>query len=214
MQEYAHRRLEALGRGSSRAVYAVSSGKVLKIAAPFHGEGSSDAGVAQNRAEVDIYTDPRTKPVVAAVYDSDSGYRWILSEAVRALSRPGEFESITGSELMQTVAAAAAVHSGSVTVREAVEAFSKEAEEDFPGLEGLRSVAAPVSPKAIRMILELLKIGLKSGDLEDHYHWGKTAGGRLVLLDYGFTTGVYEEFYKENTTGSFEASGEDEDEDE
>jgi len=194
MHRYAHQRLEALGRGSSRAVYAVSSGKVLKIAASFHGEGSSDAGIAQNRAEVDVYTDSRTKPVVAAVYDADPDYRWILSEAVRALSSPGEFQSITGSDIMSAVSAASAVHDGSMTVREAVEAFSHEADDDYP--------AARVDRKTVKMIVELLDIGLQSGDLEDHYHWGKTSGGRLVLLDYGFTTGVYEEFYKENTTGS------------
>lgn len=78
--EYAEQRLKLLGEGSSRAVFLFSSGKVLKIA---HGKRS--AGKAQNESEVDVFTDPRSKPVVAKVFDYGKDFTWLISELVHEL---------------------------------------------------------------------------------------------------------------------------------
>lgn len=61
---YAENKLEDMGEGSSRKVFLLSSKKVLKIA-------TNNLGYAQNEGEVEIYTNPSTKPIVAQVYDHD-----------------------------------------------------------------------------------------------------------------------------------------------
>lgn len=185
MHRYAHFRLEALGRGSSRAVYALTGSKVLKIAAPLKGHGTSDAGVAQNTAEADVYTDPKTKPVCAAVYDADPEYRWLISEMVRPLSGDDEFAEATGMDI-DTFALASSLLASDMSVGEVV--------------EELRELGQAVRDTAMLEILaNLMDRGLDEGDLVVPGHWGKSASGKTVLLDYGFTTGVFEEFYKENT---------------
>lgn len=77
---YAEERLEALGAGSSRMVFLLSSGKVLKIA-----HGKQNAGKAQNQEEVSVFTNPKSRPVVAKVFDYDPNFRWIISELVKPL---------------------------------------------------------------------------------------------------------------------------------
>lgn len=77
---YASVRLEPLGAGSSRAAFLLSSGKVLKIA-----HGKENAGKAQNQEEVNVFTNPLAKPVVAKVFDYDPNFRWIISELVKPL---------------------------------------------------------------------------------------------------------------------------------
>lgn len=78
--EYADERLEELGTGSSRKVFLLSSGKVLKIA-----YGKQNAGKAQNQEEVNVFTNPKSRPVVAKVFDYDPSFRWIISELVKPL---------------------------------------------------------------------------------------------------------------------------------
>ena len=78
--EYAMARLQFLGKGSSRAVFLYDSGKVLKIA-----YGMRSAGKAQNKAEVDVFSNPLAKPVVAKVFDYDRDFHWIISELVKPL---------------------------------------------------------------------------------------------------------------------------------
>lgn len=52
------------------------SKRVLKIAL-------NKQGIAQNEAEINIFTNPITKPIVAKVYDYDPNFLWIISELVR-----------------------------------------------------------------------------------------------------------------------------------
>lgn len=69
--EYASLNLEELGKGSSRIVYLLSAKKVLKIAL-------NVKGIAQNEAEIDIYTNPKTKAIIAKIFDYDVDYKYII----------------------------------------------------------------------------------------------------------------------------------------
>lgn len=186
MQAYAHMRLQPLGRGSSRAVYSLTGTKVLKIAASgggnvVKGRGGSEAGVAQNKAEVDVYTDPKTRDAVAKIFDFDPEYRWLISEAVRSLSE-SEFESLAGT----------GVEDLRKTVEFCVETDSSAGE----GVEWAEEQwLSPPKREVLDLMLHLVDVGLAYGDLMDPEHWGKTPDNRLVLLDYGFTKGVADEYY-------------------
>jgi hypothetical protein len=194
MQRYASR-LQALGRGTSRAAYALTSGRVLKVAAPLDGHGASDAGIEQNRAEVDIYTDPRTKPVCAVVYDADPGYRWIVSEIVRPLSGEVEFESLTGSDMFVVAKAVEMLDSG-VAVDDVVSELAEE----------------KITPDMIEVFSNLMERDLSPGDMLRPDQWGKTSSGRVVLFDYGLT-GSASEFYTDERELDELRDEDDEDED-
>lgn len=190
MQEYADNSLELVGRGSSRAVYSLTGSKVLKVAAPRGGKGSCDAGVAQNQAEADLYTDPATRDVTTRIFDFDPEYRWLVSEAVRPVSE-AEFEASFGSPLSDVMRAVTLADSADMTVREALEALEEDGEDVPDG-------------RAVDMVLSLVRQGLLPGDLEEVDHWGKTTSGRVVLLDYGFTSEVSRDHYR-----GFDKYGED-----
>lgn len=77
-------KLPYLGSGSSRAVWALSSSKVIKLAR------NDKGGIRQNKAEVEVWTNPSTKGIAAEIYDFDSdGYVWVISELVKPLSGGG-----------------------------------------------------------------------------------------------------------------------------
>lgn len=186
MQRYAHERLQAIGRGTSRAVYSLTGTKVLKVAASGGGnitkdKGGPGAGVAQNRAEVDMFTNPDTKGAVAEIFDFDPEYRWLISEAVRSLSE-AEFERLAGTDLASLEWALEYCVETDSSASEGIEA----AEDNGYG---------PPKRPILDLMLHLVDVGLKHGDMLNPEHWGKTADNRLVLLDYGFTKGVAEEFY-------------------
>lgn len=55
-------------------------------------------GRAQNEQEVNVYTNPAIKPIVAQIYDFDSrNYEWLVSEVVRECSEQ-EFLEFFGAD--------------------------------------------------------------------------------------------------------------------
>lgn len=90
MQQYAQEHnLQLLGCGTARCAFKLSSKKVLKLA-------RNEKGVAQNNTEVEIFTDPASKPIIAQVFRAGRGYKWIVSELVRPITNDSEFQSLTG----------------------------------------------------------------------------------------------------------------------
>ena len=80
-QEYAEASLPKLGTGSSRVVFALSGGKVLKIA-------TNQAGYGQNQAEADMWNKTHSA-YITEVYDFAPDYKWIIAELVKPLSESG-----------------------------------------------------------------------------------------------------------------------------
>lgn len=89
--DYAEKHLPRLGTGSSRDVYALSGHKVLKISL------DHEKGFGQNEAEVEIYSNPMTKPIISKIYDFDSkNYEWLISEIAKPFQTSKEFEEKVG----------------------------------------------------------------------------------------------------------------------
>jgi len=172
---YAQKFLQLMGQGSSRAAFLLSGKYVVKVAL-------NDKGVDQNRAEVSVYTNPASQPVVAKVFQAHPKYLWVISEVVRPLQNTQEFETLTGVDW---------------------ETFSEYVNDGISNKK-----LDPGAPKFIRSIIktalsnELLRGDLAQQDFshsaqEDVLsHYGKTGDGRLVLLDYGFTHEVWSTHYK------------------
>jgi hypothetical protein len=189
MLEYASERLESVGRGSSRATFILTPQKVLKIAGQFSDRVvGSDAGMAQNETEVSIFTDPKCKPVVAKIFDSDPEYRWLISELVRPIRTRTEWSNLAGCDLGELSSAMMDLQAGN-------------------SREDVLKLYKKVDPKWLEVFVHLEQdFGLNTEDLARPGQWGKTNAGRLVILDYGFSYDVAEEHYDmrryEDMTGS------------
>ncbi len=172
LQEYAENFLEFLGRGSSRTAFVLSNRYALKIA-------RNQKGVAQNEAEIDVYTNPKTQSVIAKVYDYDPENKWLIAEVVRPIEDPNEFEKLVGCTTSEF---AHAVKVGKRT-------------------KSLESVPENVrNNKLVKAAINItLTNNLGVGDVIKPDHWGKTPDGRLVLLDYGFTEEVWDKHYSEKS---------------
>lgn len=196
MDDYANERLERLGEGSSRRCYVLSGSKVLKISKRFRGIETGGAGIAQNKAEVDVYTNPKTKPICAKIFDFDPEFRWVISELVRPITSHSEFESKMGVKTRDFFLIARLIErnfSVDEICREIIEVQSHDIDDRDKQHEQNKDVAEILS--------NLKSLDLRYEDLSPE-QWGISASGNIVLLDYGFTTGVYKEFYREQGTGT------------
>lgn len=214
MVTYAKKNLQLLGEGSARIVFLLSNRYVLKIARP----GATQKGVAQNKSEVDVYTNPKVRPIVTAVYDSDKQYKWIVSEIVRPLYSQQEFEQMTGISWEIFVTAtknpkqfANIIADEIEEKQEAVIKFQKRlqhAPDDktknviqtkidrvIKQIQNLKG--ATKNPIVVGALNLVNTANLMSGDIIEWDHWGKTADGRLVIYDYGFTKDIAH-LYKKN----------------
>lgn len=165
--QYVKKFLKPMGRGSSRMTFLLGGKKILKLA-------KNQAGIAQNEAEVDVYTNPSTKNVVSRIYSYDPQYKWLVSELVKPLSWD-EFEKVTrwGWQEFVDCLKSALVGGG----------FQ---EKDVP----------QHMQQWFNAVLQMAKANnLSLGDLKVDDHWGKTADNRVVLLDYGLTHDVGEKHY-------------------
>jgi hypothetical protein len=166
--------LTVLGTGSSRIVFAMSSSRVLKLA---HFQ-RPHMGCAQNEAEVDLFTDPRTKPIVAKIYEYGPSYTWLISELAKPMKPTSkEFNKKFRIPLWELTLAARDVAKGS-SVK----------------LDG-KYLIKPDTMVYVDAIAGLIQQGVEPGDIEREEQWGTTAEGRIVLLDYGLTVAVYDKHY-------------------
>lgn len=172
-KNYVSKYLHKMGQGSSRITFLISSRKILKVALEASGYG-------QNEAEVSVYTNPSTKNIITKIYEIGPGYSWIVSELVKPFTRGG-FKQATGVSFF--------------TVSRVIEAelgnWPAEHREEW-GIEEL----SPELNKFVKAVVMLIQNNdLQLGDIFVEDHWGKSADGRIVLLDYGFTKEVATKYY-------------------
>lgn len=187
--KYAKDNLELLSNeGTSRIVFLLSSKKVLKLCQLSLKEPKvKERGIAQNKAEVK--NSQEISSLVTKVFDYASDFTWIVSEIARPLTSEKEFYNLAGFPL------------------KILRMFLIEGSEDNFNID----LYAKRFPKSIKIDLarikkwegfsDLLKTmkdpleGLHPGDFGVVDHWGKTAEGRIVLLDSGATWEVIFDLY-------------------
>lgn len=184
--------LPELGKGSSRKAFALSTSKVLKVALP--GPIERQKGLAQNKAEVDVWTDPKTKDAVAKIFDFDKKYNWLVMELARPYSEDDyALEEELGIPFPShiTVYNVISIMAGKETIEDIVEPFQDDGNEEM-----VHSLTEYLKnpPKFIKSLAELVK-DTDIGDLRPQ-NFGKTVDGRIVIIDYGLTREVYDEHYR------------------
>jgi len=193
--------LPYMGRGSSRVVYALSTGKVLKIS-------RDERGLAQTEAEVSVWTNPSTKEVAAQVFDFDPDFNWSVMEIAKTFKDPySNYKASLEQELGIPTAYGVTFTIGDIVnelLSDRSDGIATESIQDK--LAELPRGQEIVLRKRLEKYLEnphpfVDKIAdlvhnndLDTGDIVSD-HFGKTADGRIVLIDYGFTEAVAEEFY-------------------
>jgi hypothetical protein len=163
------KRYQYIDQGSSRRVYFISPGKVLKVA-------RSKKGIAQNKAEIDIFKKVSNKEYFTQIYDHDPSNLWILAESAREITQ-AEFSKLTGIK-------AAEFENITRTV-------------DMLGFDDARmSLGKYIMNKFVTDTIDIMqKTKLNYGDLHTG-HYGKCKDGRIALFDYGFTEEVNKEYYE------------------
>lgn len=193
--------LPYMGRGSSRIVYALSTGKVLKIS-------RDERGIAQTEAEISVWTNPSTKEVAAQVFDFDPDYNWSVMEIAKT------FKNIYGKNYEGTLENELKIpHAYGVVftiydiVKELLsdrsDGLSDDIEEKFLDLsrgqeivlrKRLDQYLKNPHPFVLKIVDLIRNNDLNIGDVVSD-HFGKTADGRIVLIDYGLSEDVAEQYY-------------------
>jgi hypothetical protein len=161
---YADTFLDKLGQGSSRAAYLLNSKTVLKVAI-------NEKGLAQNEAEVDVFTNPKSKLIVAKIHKADKDYKWVISDLVNPIYNKDEFAQGAGVDWK--------------TFYDVLENVIRYHDDMPSGLDKFTQ-AVITTAKENKLLF---------GDLSQIDHWGKAPDGRVVLLDYGFTQEVSANHY-------------------
>jgi len=166
--------LQKLGSGSARTVFLIDSKRVLKWAGNVRSFTSFEKGRAQNKAELEVSQNSEFGNLIAKIYRHDGWkYDWLLSELVRPITNTKEFKQLTGMHY-----------------RNFHHALYGEEER----VNDQKTFTNP-------FFLEIKKLieaeNLITGDVAKYDHYGKTADGRVVLYDYGYTSDVWEKLYKD-----------------
>lgn len=226
--QYASDKLPFMGAGSARSVFGIGSGKVIKMV------GNKDdlkdylksptskwekkfwltgveRGYLQNRAEIDLFTHPQARPILAEIFDFADDYSWLICEAAQTLKNTRELSKFLGfpsgwlTELLEIynkgMTDSALIQLANMMGISGVKSRSKtmlsrlgeqightfETRDEF--ILYLKE-DLPNQPHFSAIIHLVRNLGHSTQDLNNPDHWGKTTDGRIVLLDYGFTEDV------------------------
>lgn len=207
---YASKFLRKIGEGSSRITFILSGNKVLKIAL-------NAAGHGQNKAEAEMWDQSRS-PYITTVFDKAPDYKWIISEIVKELT-----ENEAAKYLGVEIAMFDMIRGWRpLTIDDVMESLQSKIEETNSRIEEERKIlatgkylrqkqldhlvklseryqAALNSSQFLNFVDAIINLVKKHSLLWDDvrlHHFGRNAEGQIKLLDYGFTTDVWEKFYE------------------
>jgi hypothetical protein len=184
-------KLQFLGEGLGRQVYLLSSSKVLKLA-------GNEIGVMQNRDEVEGFKTFGSTGAVAKVHDSDSEYMWVIMEIAKAFQSEGQLKAETGGLDDDFLIAFAyelklkrfPTGSFRLVMQNLRSAWQQMAQTHPVFVHRLKKLAG-ISSKGIELLQKLYLLLVKHNvvDIARFDHWGTTADGRVVCVDYGIIQG-------------------------
>ncbi len=186
MLEYAENHLPKLGRGSSRVVFGLGSGKVLKI------QWDKYYGSLQNEGEVKTYTNPKI-PVkyLAKIYDFDPNFAWLISEGVQVIGDNSQLlKKISINEILleKFVMAISQKKSYEEALQDAIQYSNINSEyEVFDTRQNINKINVndlnQLDMQLLQAVFVLTKLGIE--DIDRFDHWGVATDGRIVVVDYG-----------------------------
>ena len=183
MHAYASKYLQRLGSGVGRTAFRWKAGKVIKIV-------NSEYGVEQNKNEVKNFEKPELRDLLADMVDHDKdNFFWIVAESVKVFAM--------NDDLMSKV------HESKYLLKSLVEAATGYGTKSFGGALSLAikfvnnerqaykknpelltyEMLSDLDLELLRNIYKAKKLGL--GNVARLDQWGVSAGGKVVLVDYG-----------------------------
>lgn len=173
--EYAQKNLDRLSSGSSRIVYTLSDGSILKLA-------KNDRGLAQNKAE----GNPKMKsPYLNKLLKKASNHAWINMQFLEKITEK-EFEKMTDVDFEDF---GEAIKYGLRTVADSPD---EEKPKNFDELS------------KTKVYKELYNVGkefkLMPGDIARISSWG-CKDNHPVLIDAGLTKEIFDKYYDSGATG-------------
>jgi len=170
MIEYAKKYLPFLNSGSTRTVFGLGSGKVLKIAIDEYGND-------QNETEIEVFTGNKDiSNYITKIYDHDEKNNWIIAEAVKII---GE-----NSELSSQIAFPKDFFEIFVDLALDEDTYEETLAELFSLEEIFRNVELnSLEEKLLKSAFIVTRHNVF--DIAHPLQWGVTMDGRVVAADYG-----------------------------
>lgn len=171
---------------------------------------SFNKGLAQNQEEVSTFTNPKLKPITTEIYDAAGDYSWIISEIAKPFVSNKQFANATKLQNLESwnnfLEAYKDYHGDlGLAVKDAAEKLLNwhiSFQSKYPDNVDKTPEAAEkwvlqtlVENPITKAVLLLIDSGTSVGDLVSPGHWGVTASGKIVLLDYGLTEDIFYKYY-------------------
>lgn len=186
--KYANERLKKISSGSARVVYMVDDEKVLKIA-------KNKKGLGQNSIESD-WGLQRMSDIVAKIFNTNDDHFWVEMELAKKIT-PNRFKQLSGmsvnevQDILRVMETLNNVSKRKYLNREQVNQLQNEFDEKVNNSEFLTSLMDMI-----------INFGMKyPGDFGRVNSYGEVfrdGTPTLVLVDFGLTESVWEDFYKVN----------------
>jgi len=162
--KYCKEHLDFIHQGTSRAAFVLTGRFVLKVAL-------NKAGQEQNQKEYDTYIQTQFKDIITKVHDYEPRFYWIISDLVSPLSHA---KSRSRSEIISLK-------------------FDLSGEEyDIENAPVQSSVLSKEQLDYARAFAE--EQGFPFYEIWGEEQWGKTADGRMVLIDYGYDQNIGQDY--------------------
>lgn len=172
---YCENRLRRISSGSGRIVYQVDDQKVLKLA-------KNQKGIAQNEVESDNFL--QSYSIVARVFETDDNDTFVEMELAKKCSK-SDFERITGFKI--ELIYPYLYNRFKLRYNETKRPISPEDEEILDENEWMYDLGELVGDYDIH-IDDLTRLS-SYGIVKREY------GDEVVLIDFGLTQGVYNDYY-------------------
>lgn len=179
-KQYADQHYQKLGAGSSRIVYKLPSGNVLKLA-------KNAKGLAQNENECGLGQDQYFGELLAKVVDCDQNDLWVVSEEAKKIT-PQRFEEITGTNFEEVGKLIRNVYAGNRS-----RSMDQVVKQDQAIIDEL------YENQFVSQLLEMMNsYNLGAGDLARIDSYGEVLrNGQpdIVLRDYGLNDEIWKQHY-------------------
>lgn len=172
---YCENRLRRISSGSGRIVYQIDDQKVLKLA-------KNQKGIAQNEVESEYYI--QNYSIAARVFESDDNSTFVEMELAKKCSK-SDFERITGFKI--ELIYPYLYNRFKLRYNEPKMRISIEDEEMLHENEWIQDLGELVGDYDMEL-----------GDLVRLSSYGivkREYGDEVVLIDFGLSTGVYNDYY-------------------
>lgn len=169
------------GAGSGRETYILTSKLILKLA-------MNEKGLEQNKTETSV--NKQFPDLTAKVYKVGPESYYLISELVRPLRTPSEFESMSGIDdwyTFEKIIKVMAKYDDHGLDNETI-----SVETGFP----IDRIEKCLNQPFVQLLLNMCDKGLAINDVPRIEHYGKTADGRIVLLDYGLSQDTWTNLYR------------------